>query len=137
MGLFSTIMGAVGVVAKPVTTWLEGRNARKQAQLQSELAISEAKTQATIKRLETGQKADIAWENLSIEKAGWKDEFWTVVLSIPAILCFIPGGDRYVKAGFEALQNTPDWYAYALGLAIASSFGYRKFTDFMARKKGE
>lgn len=116
--------------------WLKDRQARKQAKLQSDLDIHQAKTTAHIKRLETGQQADIAWENTSIQNAGWKDEWFTIVLSIPAILCFIPGMAKFVKAGFDALNNTPEWYQWAFLVAVSSAFGYKKIADFMALKRG-
>ncbi len=116
---------------------LEGWQVRKKAKLDSDVKIIEAQTQAKITRLETGQKADIAWENLSITNSGWKDEWFTVVLSIPAILCFIPGMADYVYAGFQALGVTPEWYQWAFGVAVASSFGYKKLANVMALKKGD
>ena len=33
----------------------------------------------------------------------WKDEYTLIVVSIPAIMAFIPGLDVYVKDGFLAL----------------------------------
>jgi len=120
----------------PVTEFIKGWQARKRAKMESELAISEAVTQAKIRRLETSQQADIAWENLSIGNSGWKDEWFTIILSIPAILCFIPGMAEVVYQGFESLKNCPEWYQWGLMIAIGSSFGYRKIADFMALKKG-
>lgn len=115
---------------------LEGWQTRKKAKLDSDLKVLQAQTTAKINRLETGQKADIAWENLSITNSGWKDEWFVIVLSIPAILCFIPGMANYVYAGFQALSATPDWYQWCFTIAVGSSFGYRKIADFMALKKG-
>ena len=128
---FLTTIG--DLIAGPIKSWQQ----RKQAKLESDLKINEAKTEAKIERLKTGQQADIAWENTSIEQSSWKDEWFTIVLSIPAILCFIPGMAAYVRAGFEALRKTPDWYQWAFLVAIGSSFGYRKIADFMALKKGD
>lgn len=115
---------------------LVGWNERKKVKLENELAIAKAHTEAKIERLKTSQEADIAWENLSISQAGWKDEWFTIILSIPAILCFVPGADTFVSAGFEALKNTPEWYQWAFMIAVGSAFGYRKIADFMSLKKG-
>ncbi|MBW2599922.1 MAG: hypothetical protein JRC60_07600 [Deltaproteobacteria bacterium] len=70
------------------------------------------------------------------KKVKLKDEWFTIILSIPAIMCFIPGLATYVERGFEALSGCPDWYKWAFMVAVASSFGYRKIADFMALKKG-
>jgi len=131
--MIATILKAV---AGPVVSMFTGWQERKKVKLESDIAIAKATTEAKIEKVRTQQAGDIAWENTSINNSGWKDEYFTVVLSIPAILCFIPGMADYVKQGFDALKFTPDWYQYAFGIAVASSFGYKKFADFMALKKG-
>lgn len=135
--IFTWIKEALGIVAKPVSTIVGGWQNRKTAKLENELALAKAQTEAKIARLAAGQQADIAWENLSISNSGWKDEYLTIVLTIPAILCFIPGADVYVHKGFEALHSCPSWYEWMLSIVVASSFGYRKIADFMALKKGD
>ena len=131
------VFGLVKGLLSPFTAWLTSRQERKAAQLQSDLEIAQAVTAAKINRLATGQQADIAWENLSITNSGWKDEWFTIILSIPAILVFIPGMDIYVYKGFKALKECPDWYNWMLGIAVGSAFGYRKIADFMKLRKGE
>ena len=130
------IVSLITAAIKTATDVVGGWQTRRTAKLESDLKVNEAVTEAKIKRLETGQQADISWENLSISQSGWKDEYWTLVLSIPAILCFVPGAAMYVQRGFEALRTCPDWYQWSLVIAIGSAFGYRKIADFMALKKG-
>jgi len=128
-----TILKAVaGPAISLVTNWQE----RKKVKLEGDIAIAKATTDAKIEKVKTAQIADIAWENTSINNSGWKDEWFTVILSIPAILCFVPGMAEYVKQGFDALTTTPEWYQWAFLVAVASSFGYKKIADFMALKKG-
>ena len=127
----------LSLILNPIGSLVDGWQKRKTAQLESDLAINKAVTDAKINQLATAQQADIAWENTALTNSGWKDEWFTVVLSIPLIMCFIPGMDVYVRAGFAALQaNTPDWYQWSLLVAISASFGYKKLADFMALKKG-
>ena len=99
--------------------------------------INEAVTEAKIEKVKTQQAADIAWENLQINHSGWRDDFFTIVLSIPAIMCFIPGLAPYVVAGFAALATCPGYYQWMLGIAVGAAFGYRKLADVMALKKGK
>ena len=134
--MFSWLTTILGVVGKPIATTIEGWTERRKVKLESELKIAQAKTDATIRRLQTQQEADIAWENLSIQNSGWKDEYLLIILSIPVIMCFIPGLDVYVFAGFKALDQTPEWYKWCFMITVASSFGYKKIADFMALKKG-
>lgn len=134
--IWTAVIGAVKGLIAPATTLLKGWQARKQAKLEGDLKVAQAKTDAMIEIIKTKQQADIAWEKTQIDNSGWKDEYWTLVLSVPAILCFVPGMDTYVLAGFKVLNQCPDWYQWALGVAIGAAFGYRKIADFMSLKKG-
>jgi len=75
------------------------------------------------------------WEKIMAQNSAgsWKDEFFVIVLSIPMILCFIPGLEGVVHHGFEQLSMAPDWYMYALLTAISASFGIRGFKQFLKR----
>ena len=130
------IFGFIKGLVAPATEIIKGWQARKAAKLESDLAINTARTASIVHRLETKQQGDIAWENLSIDRSGWKDEYFTIVLSLPAILCFIPGMVEHVSAGFNALIGCPDWYQWMLGIAVGSAFGYKKIADFMSLKQG-
>ena len=72
-------------------------------------------------------------------KDSWRDEWFTVLLSIPLVIVFIsifankPEWVEKLKEGFDTLNSLPDWYIYALMAAIASSFGI-KITDLAIKK---
>ena len=68
-------------------------------------------------------------ERIDAENAGasWKDEFWTLVLALPAIMAFIPAMVPHVTAGFDALASMPEFYRWWLSIAIGTSFGIRTF----------
>jgi len=72
-------------------------------------------------------------------KDSWRDEWFTVLLSIPLVIVFIsiffnkPEWVAKLKEGFDTLNSLPDWYIYALMAAIASSFGI-KITDLAIKK---
>ena len=69
----------------------------------------------------------------------WRDEWFTIILSIPLLIVFIsifankPEWIEKLKEGFIALDELPDWYIWALMAAIASSFGL-KVTDLAIKK---
>ena len=85
----------------------------------------------------TQQTADINWDQLMAKgsQSSWKDEWWTIVLSIPAIMAFVPAWAPYVEEGFRVLAEVPDWYKAALGVAISAAFGVSKFQQVMRGKK--
>lgn len=122
---------------KATVGWFQRKQEMKYQKMESNQRIEEAKVEAKIRRLNNAQSGDIAWENLSIEQSGWKDEWFTIILSIPMIMCFVPGCVPYVERGFEALAKTPDWYRWCLFIAVGSAFGIRKIADFMSWKKGD
>ena len=71
----------------------------------------------------------------------WKDEFWTIILSIPIFMVgyAIAANDitviDRVNAAFLALSQLPEWYQYLLFIAISSSFGIRGVSKLMTLKK--
>jgi len=83
------------------------------------------------------------WENTMADatRSSWKDEFFTIVLSVPIMLVgySVATGktdiiDRLNDA-FLALENLPDWYSYLLFLAVSASFGMRSVDKLMNLKK--
>jgi hypothetical protein len=83
------------------------------------------------------------WENKAIDASAnsWKDEFWTLVLSVPIFMIgySIVVGDpeivERVESGFAALSNLPEWYQYLLFIAISSSFGIKGVSKLMSLRK--
>ena len=110
---------------------------KKLVKQEGQMEIAKAKTGATIKRLQTREEGDIAWENTALAGAGIKDEILMVVILAPMVMCFIPGMAPYVREGFEAMKESlPKYWEYAFYCLIATSFGIRKWTDFMSIRKG-
>jgi hypothetical protein len=58
-------------------------------------------------------------------KHSWKDEYWTVVLSIPAIASFCPDAAPHIAQGFLVLEEMPEFYQYWLGICVLTAFGMR------------
>jgi hypothetical protein len=111
---------------------LDRRARRKEVKLEAENRVTIARAEAEIVRLEKMQSAEIEWDNevaRQMERT-WKDEYFTLLLSVPLVLSFIgEWGRTRVAEGFQALQNVPDWYMYALLTAIAASFGMRALAN--------
>ena len=124
----------IGPLISLITTGVEKYAENRKLKADHKNAIEQAK----IRRIENLDVADANWDTIMAgnSRDSLKDEFWTGVLAIPAVMAFIPGWDIYVIAGFKALAETPQWYQAALGLAIAASFGYRKFADYMTKRAG-
>lgn len=82
------------------------------------------------------------WEDKMADASAnsWKDEFWTLVFSIPLILVFYgamfePAIIAKVDEAFAALEKLPDWYQYLLFMAVSASFGIRGADKLMQLRK--
>lgn len=122
----SFIAAIVGPVAELGKTWLEGKTAKTKAKAEAEATVM--KTQA---------KSAADWETAMARASNqsWKDEWLTILFSIPLILAFIPAAVPYVKEGFEVLETMPKWYQTGLSIIIAASFGVRGAIGIMNKVK--
>lgn len=104
-------------------TWIQGRQKKAQA-----------KAEAEAKVMVSSATSRQEWEKAQAQASAnsWKDEYWTVVLSAPAIMCFIPGASEAAQAGFAALDTMPEYYRYFLGVSIGASFGIKGFRMWKA-----
>ncbi len=103
-------------IVSPITNLISKRNDNKTTIKKQQ-----------IERLKNSDDALAEWELINAENGRYslKDEFWTVILAVPLVLCFIPEMVPHIKAGFDAISDMPDFYQYWLGVAILSSFGVR------------
>ena len=124
----------IGPIAGLVGTWLQGSVEEKKAKTAMKVAEAQAKAKATV--MVEAATHESGWERIMADasKNSWKDEYLTIVLSIPIIMAFIPGLDTIVHNGFAQLEAMPEWYQLSLGAVIAASFGIRGATKFFGSK---
>ena len=96
------------------------------------LSLSEARMQ----RLQDAAKSEDSWTSFMVGESqnGWKDEAWTLCFIFVIIACFIPSAQTYIERGFLVLDNTPEWFRWAMLTSISASFGLRGFDKFIRRK---
>jgi len=128
--IFTTILGGLG-------DYVRGRQEMAKVRLESEVAIHRAEAEARIASLQATQNAEIAWDAKMADASSlsWKDEFWTILLAAPLIMCFVPGLADYAKQGFNELNTIPEWYRYAVGTAIAAAFGVRQLINIIGKAR--
>ncbi|CAK1801441.1 conserved hypothetical protein [Vibrio crassostreae] len=88
--------------------------------------LEQAKLDAQIKRLQSGDESAAKLDELSIKQRGWKDEYLLILTTLPLGLSFIPDWTHIVDAGFAALDGVPEYYWYALGMIYVDTFGFRR-----------
>lgn len=88
---------------------------------------SQAKHEAKLKYIQN--KAD--WEVTQAEasKSSWKDEWLTLLFSLPLIGAFT-GFEKEIEEGFRVLSQMPDYYKAFLGAAVAASFGIKSLAKW-------
>ena len=123
MSLITSLIGPVADLGK---TWLEGK-----------VAKTKAKAEAEAKVMVTQAESAADWETAMARASNqsWKDEWITILFSIPLILAFIPPAVPHVQEGFRVLAGMPEWYQYGLSVIIAASFGVRGVIGIMNKVK--
>jgi len=122
-----TPMDIIGGVLKPIGDFFNRRQEIKAVEHQNEVDLLKAQGERQAKLMSDGLTADMNWEMEFAKQAAssWKDEYELLVVSIPAVLCFVPGGAPIVAAGFVALQQTPAWYQFLLITIFLANYGVR------------
>jgi len=127
------MLGAlIGPIANLAGTFLEGQLEKTKANNEVKVATAKAKA-AILQRQATGE---LEWdiEAIKSSKGSWKDEWLTILFSIPLILAFIPGMEEVVTNGFIQLSRMPEWYQYSLGVIVAASFGIKSASKLFNKK---
>ena len=122
----------ISPIASLAGTWLEGKVETKKAETATKVA--KAKAEAVIMEKKATGEIDWDLEMARGSQTSWKDEWLTILFSIPLILAFIPGMEEVVANGFAQLESMPQWYQYSLGVIVAASFGVRSATKLFGRK---
>ena len=118
LGLIKTLVGVGG-------TFLQGKMDNKKAEI-------EGRNNAIQEKL----KQSGTWDEIHAKNSNesLKDEWFTLLFSIPLVLAFIPSAVPYVEQGFRVLELMPDWYKQALAVLVAASVGYQKLTQLFTKK---
>jgi len=85
---------------------------------------------------------DADWEAKMADatKNSWKDEFFSVILSLPLIAVAYsvamdnPAVIERLNAAFDTLNTLPEWYQYLLFIAVSASFGLKSADKIMGLK---
>jgi hypothetical protein len=129
--LFDIVNGILGNGIGILRDYLEGKRKAAQAELDTKLSIEKAKQEVAGHIQEGEALHNIRWEEIQAEgsKDSWKDEWFTVVLSLPFLLSMF-GLSSWADRAFEAMRKAPDWYTMAFLVAVGASFGVRIWDNF-------
>jgi hypothetical protein len=123
----------IGPITQLAGTWLDGKVEKTKAETGAKVA--KAKAEAVIMERKATGELDWDLEMAKGSQSSWKDEWLTVLFSIPLVMAFIPGMEEVVANGFKQLNAMPEWYQYSLGVIVAASFGVRSATRLFGKGK--
>jgi len=126
------IQALIGPLGNLASTWLEGKVETKKAEAGAKVA--KAKAEAVIMQKKATGEIDWDLKMADASANSWKDEWLTILFSVPLILAFCGDwGRQIVEDGFVALQAMPEYYRYTLGIIVSASFGTRAATKFFKK----
>lgn len=114
-------------IFKPVGDYFNRKQEIKAQEHENQIKVLEAQGERQAQLMKDGLTADAAWEMEFARQAGssWKDEYELLVVSVPTIMCFVPGWDVYVAKGFASLSATPAWFQFVLVSIFLANYGIR------------
>lgn len=120
----------ISAVAQVATTWVSGKAEAARIRSEAKLATTRAKA-IVMEKVATGE---LEWNQAMAEASStsWKDEWLTILVSIPLVLAFT-GHEDIVMKGFTALEAMPDFYKTAVGVVFAASFGIQSIKNMMKK----
>jgi hypothetical protein len=123
----SVITELVAGLTAPVATYFTRRAELAQARFEAQLKVEQAAGDRKAQLITAGLTADMNWEMEFARQAqsSWKDEYTLLVVSIPAIMAFVPNWAGYVAAGFDSLSKTPYWYQIMFTSIFLATYGIR------------
>jgi hypothetical protein len=133
-GIVDIVRGVTSGLAAPVVDYLKSRQELRSKERIRKEELKDAHHSRQLELAKLGLTADMSWEQTFAEQAAssWKDEYVLGVVSIPAVLCFVPedfskwqGGAYYVTNGFAALATTPLWYQIMFCSTFLATVGIR------------
>jgi len=123
----------IGPIAELAGTWLKGSVETSKAK--TDAKVAHAKAEAIVMQKKATGEIDWDLKMADASASSWKDEWLTIIFSVPLVLSFCGDwGRQIVDDGFAALTNMPDWYQYTLGVIVAASFGVRSASKFFGKR---
>ena len=139
--MIQLIAAALGVAGQSLGSWIEGKNAERQAKLE----IKKIEAQGRVEQAKALAQIEAEYDNYAqvAMKTSWKDEFLTIVITAPFLVSFAtPYIELFTETdltttldkAWAAVSTAPDWYQWSfLGIIIAT-FGLRWMAKNIAVK---
>lgn len=134
MAWWTPLTGGITSLAK---SWIESRDLKRTHKHE----LAKIKATAEVEHAKSLAHVEATYDNLAqtAMKTSWKDEYLTIVFTVPFIITFLaPFVDAYLKLrdinvsvlqlvtdAWAAVSSAPEWYQYMLGGIVVATFGLR------------
>lgn len=112
-------MSIWSALLSPLSDAYKSRQDRKAKEKEVDNALQEKKLEA----MQRAESAEIALSIAQVNSAGWKDDWFTLLFSVPFVMAFIPLLQEVAREGLLIIEGYPTWLKAYLGSAVAASFG--------------
>ena len=121
-----TGLGWLGDIAGAVGSYFTEGQKIKAAEKERKDTLKDKELTTKLEGIRNGQMADIEQDTSARGNAGWMDDISFYLFLLPVPLSFFPSMVPHIKAGFDVLEDMPQYYQIALGLMLVSVWGYRR-----------
>ena len=120
----------VGIVKEPLVEWQKRKTLTVELEPKADDRVHEInmkKIDVATELAKQGIQVEATWDTNAQKdmKTSWKDEYLTILFSVPLIAAFFPDTQEAVLKGFGILAKTPEWYMLLVTGIVAGVFGLR------------
>lgn len=125
--IFSAVTAPIQAVVNPLSEVYKARQERKAQIEDAKVQLKIAKLTAEAARWQQSAEITANWDMEAMRQSrySWKDEWLTIILTLPFVGAFFPVAQDYVLRGFQYLSQVPYWYMLCFIGIVAASFGLR------------
>ena len=123
----------IGPIANLAGTWLSGKVEEKKAQ--SATKVAKAQAEAIVMQKKATGEIDWDLEMAKGSQSSWKDEWLTILFSIPLILAFIPGMEEVVANGLHNSKLCQNGINILWGLSLLPHLAFVQLLSSLERNR--
>jgi len=124
-----SFLSGIPIIGDLIAAFSKGDETRqkiKAVKNEGAIRLAQTKVDAQIKQVSTDAESAGDLDRIALQSSGWKDEYLMIIITVPAVLAFIPDMQPYVTQGFTALSEMPEYYQYMFAGVYIYVFGFKR-----------
>lgn len=127
------MLGTIGAfltgLVEPVSSHFKDKAKIKAATNKRKDELKKLELKAKLTSIQKSEDSNLGLDNNTENRIPWADDLTLILFLLPFVLAFYPPALPHIQAGFEALDQMPEWYKYSLGMMLVSVWGYRNLVS--------